>query len=276
MRRIYVRACDRSRELSILQGQRTTSLSESSQRDISQYRRNRYRNFHASDINKVSRSYSIQLRLHIQDIRDIRDMISIRGLHYLSDRYMRTCILQIANERIDYSDTNPFFFLRTSHFVHNMHNHFFSTVHKQSPDCMTRTETVPFRGKNIPNFSLRCFIETYFRQNLWNASPAAATRVEREKSREFSCINLTESVKWDLLNQIEKKRRRIWTKNIRQNINETQILDGIYSSVSYRNKKQSFNIFITFFNLYYDCLSMQIKKFFQFFYVHFYFCNINA
>lgn len=49
-----------------------------------------------------------------------------------------------------------------------------------------------------------------------------------------------------------------------------------YSSVSYRNKKQSFNIFITFFNLYYDCLSMQIKKFFQFFYVHFYFCNINA
>lgn len=223
-----IRSCDRSRVLSILQGQRTASLSESSQRDISQYRRNRYWNFRASDINKVSRSYSIQLRLHIQDIRDIRDMISIRGLYYLS-LYAYVRPTNLANERIDYSNTNPFFFLRTSHFVHNMHNHFFSTVHKQSPDCMTRTGTVPFRGKNIsiPNFSLRCFVETYFRQNLRNTSTASCCNESREKSREFSCINLTESVKWDLLNQIEKKRRRIWTKNIRQNINETKILDGI-------------------------------------------------
>lgn len=102
---------------------------------------------------------------------------------------------------------------RINYFVHNMHNHSFSTVYKRSPDCMTRTGTASFRGKNFDTELLT------FRRNLFLLKLAKyITSCCNETRKEFNCVNLTESMEkiWRL-NKVRRKegRRRIGIKNIR-------------------------------------------------------------
>lgn len=118
-----------------------------------------------------------------------------------------------ANERTSESPTprQILFFSfseHSNHFAHNAHNHSFSTVHKRLSDCMTRTETAPFRGGKKKYSNTKLFPLT-FRRNLFPSKLtkciASCCNETREK---FSYVNLTESMERDLLNKVERKKKK--------------------------------------------------------------------